>query len=63
MVLLLPIWNVDFELLRRDVPRFTGCAGEYRHPARYRDRLPASNLVCEFGECVRPASPLLACLQ
>ena len=24
--------------------------------------LPASNFVCEFGECVRPASPLVGVL-
>ena len=28
-------------------------------PQGHREMLPASNFVCEFGECVRPASPML----
>ena len=33
---------------------------EARHRApRDTEMLPASNFVCEFGECVRPTSPLL----
>ena len=64
-------WPLRPDLGRQKARRCDGSL-ERRQPPRPRvlsaEMLPASNFVCEFGECVRPTSPLLgacgnACLH